>query len=214
MSNSYQTPQFDPKQFRDQPSVPAAAVQDYGWVKQVRLFAILNGIQGVLELLFGMLAMSMGVLMPFLLQIDKAQKAQEGGEGQPESFVWAITALYVTIGTPVLVSGILRMVAAMKNYRFRGRVLGLVSVFVGLGSIFSVYCAPTGIGLLIYGLILYLNPAVKAAFEMARQGQSVAQIMSAFSPYKEAYYAPSAGGSTASGSEPRPATGENPFGEA
>jgi len=210
MNNPYQSPAFDSKQFQDQPLLPQAGAQDYSWVSQVRIFAILNAVQGTLEIPMGLFTTGMAVLFPTLIRMDKARNPNADGP-QPEEFMWFIAGLYLAIGLPVLASGILRLVAAYRNYRFQGRTLGMVSICAGLGSMLSCYCAPTAIGILVYGLILFLNPAVKVAFEMARQGQSADQILAAFSPYQSTYYAPSP--PPASPGQP-PAAGERPFGPA
>jgi hypothetical protein len=55
---------------------------------------------------------------------------------------------------------------------------------IGMGSVLSCYCAPTGIALLVYGLIVYLNPAVKLAFEMGAQGIPASQILATFVPFR------------------------------
>src|SRR2546426_1867173 len=44
MSNPYQSPPFDPSQFRDQPTYAPSQAQNYSWVSQVRIFAILNAV--------------------------------------------------------------------------------------------------------------------------------------------------------------------------
>ena len=67
----------------------------------------------------------------------------------------------------------------------------------------------TAVGLLVYGLIIYVNPAVKAAFEMARQGRSPQQILAAFNPYQPTFYPPA--GASPTGGES--AAGDQPFGQ-
>ena len=131
MSNSYQTPAFDPRQFQDQPAGPAAA---YGanWVGHVKTFAVLNAIQGVLEILMGLVHCALGVLMPFISRMKDVQEAQAGDEMPPEQFFWVFGAVYVALGLVALASGILRIVAGVQNYRFKSRVLGLVSIIVGV----------------------------------------------------------------------------------
>jgi hypothetical protein len=87
--------------------------------------------------------------------------------------------------------------------------MGLVSIIVGLASMFTCYCAPTAIALLVYGLMIYLNNAVRTAFQMGQQGQSAEQILAAFNPYPANYYQPAAS------APPRPSAppaGTNPFG--
>ena len=174
---------------------------DYSWVSQVRLFAILNAVQGMLEIPMGCFTTGMGAVLPAIIRIDKAKNPGGQMGANDETMLWVLSIVYVAIGLPVLTSGILRIIAGWKNYRYQGRTLGIVSIIVGLGSLFSCYCAPTAIGLLVYGLIIYVNPAVKAAFEMARQGRSPEQILAAFNPYQPTFYPPVG---------PPPPTGDSP----
>jgi hypothetical protein len=186
--NPYHPPPFDPKQFQDQPQYSGAAASDYGWVNQVRIFALLNAAQGMLEIPMGLFTTGMGVALPTMMQWAAAQDKEAAKEMPPEAMMWMLGGFYLAIGIPVLISGVLRIVAGVKNYRFRGRTLGLVSMIGGLSSMLSCYCAPTAVGLLVYGLILYMNPAVKAAFQMVEQGQTVDQVLAAFNPYQQTYY--------------------------
>jgi hypothetical protein len=189
MSNPYQTPAFDPSQFQDQPAGPAAA---YGsnWVGHIRIFSVLNAVQGILETLMGLGASALGVLMPFISRMKEVQESKADGEMPPEQILWFAGAIYLGIGVVALVSGILRIIAGIQNYRLKSRVLGLVSVIVGVAPIFTCYCAPTAIGMLVYGLIIHLDPAVVAAFKMVAEGKTASQVLAAFDPYQGAYYPP------------------------
>ncbi|HEY2410778.1 MAG TPA: hypothetical protein VGI40_00965 [Pirellulaceae bacterium] len=189
MSNPYQTPAFDPRQFQDQPAGPAAA---YGpnWVGQVRIFAVLNAVQGILEVLMGLMLTAIGGMLPMITQMKEVKEAKTPEGMPPEQFFWLFGAIYIAIGLIALSSGILRIVAGVQNYRFKSRVLGLVSVIVGVAPIFTCYCAPTAIGMLVYGLIIHLDPAVVAAFKMAAEGKTASQVLTAFDPDQASYYSP------------------------
>lgn len=187
MSNPYQSPQAD---FKLPPGQPGYAPPDtgFGSVNQVRILAVLNGVQGVLELPMGLMTASMGVILPTLMKVEQQNNPRPGQA--PEEFLWMMTGIYLAIGIPTIIGGILRIVAAWSNFHFKRRTLGILSVCFGMVSVFSCYCAPTGIGLLIYGLILLLNPAVKHAFEMGDQGQTSDQILATFMPYRPAPHWP------------------------
>jgi hypothetical protein len=209
MSNPYQTPAFDPKHFQDQPAFAPGAASDYGWVSQVRIFALLNAVQGLLEIPVGLFVAGIGIALPALQKLEQAKNNNAGRFGPAEeSMLLFISVLYVVVGIPLLISGILRVAAGWQNYRFRGRTLSLVSIIGGMVSIFSCYCVPTALGLLVYCLILHLNPAVQAAFDMARQGRSVAQILAAFNPYQPTLYSSAAPSAWPN----QPPAGETPFG--
>jgi hypothetical protein len=207
MSNNYQTPAFDSKQFQDQPAYAPSAVNDYGWVSQIRIFAILNGVQGLLEIPMGLFLAGIGVAMPALQRLQKNNIPGPIGPAE-ESMITFISVLYVVIGIPLFISGILRVAAAWQNYHFKGRILSIVSIIVGMATLFSCYCAPTAVGLLVYGLILHLNPAVQAAFDMGRQGRTANQILAAFNPYQPTLY----GSATPATPPNQPPFGQSPFG--
>ena len=72
--------------------------------------------------------------------------------------------------------GGLNIAAGIKNLKYRSRTLGIAALCLGIVPVFTCYCAPTAIGILIYGLIIYLNRDVSRAFEMGEQGISPEQI--------------------------------------
>jgi hypothetical protein len=179
MSNPYQPPGFDPKRFQDQPYMPAPVMDSgHGYVSQVRVVAILNCVQGVLEVLLGLMLVGVAIFMPIMIEMEQAK--DRAGQPPPPELKWILGGVYGVMGGAPLIAGLLRIIAGVQNFRFRSRTLGMVSFFVGLASLFSCYCAPTSIAILVYGLIVYLNPAVKAAFEMGQQGMKGDQILASF----------------------------------
>jgi hypothetical protein len=88
----------------------------------------------------------------------------------------------LVVGTPGIVCGALRIAAGFFNWSYRRRTLGMTALGVGLATIITGYCAPTAIALAIYGLIVYLNESVMAAFELGAQGRTKAEIQAAFPP--------------------------------
>lgn len=179
MSNPYQSPSYDPKQFQDYPQLPQSS--GFGWVSQIRIVAILNCVQGGLELIIGLMMVFAAVFVPMMMKMDNRNPPPPGME-------WILPVVYLGIGIPVLLAAILRIYAGIQNFRFRSRTLGIVSLVCGLVSMIACYCAPTGIGMLIYGLIVYLNPAVQAAFEMGEKGVPTDRILSSFLPYPPQSY--------------------------
>jgi uncharacterized membrane protein HdeD (DUF308 family) len=192
MSNPYQPPSFDPTQFQDQPAFPPGSAYGYSnWINQIRTFAILNSVQGILEVMFGLMASGAGIFFPLMTRMEEFKKAAAEGDGPPpEQMMWIAGGIYLTIGIFALTSGILRIVAGVQNYRLKGRMLGFVSLIVGMAPVFTCYCAPTAIALLVFGLIIYLDPAVKAAFNLVKQGRTADQVLAMFSPYQAAYPGP------------------------
>ena len=184
MSNPYASPSFDPKQFQDYPSqFPPPQNTGYGWVQQVRVVAILNCVQGGLECLMGLFTGGIGVFFAMMLQAERNNPGNRNNGGPPAGMEWVFGGVYLGIGLVVLAAGILRLYAGYRNFWYRGRILGIVSMVCGMVSVFGCYCAPTSIAMIIYGLIVFLNPAVQAAFQMGEQGTSSDAILNAFLPY-------------------------------
>ncbi len=205
MSNPYQPPSADSKEFSEGPApYPPPMPGGYGMVQQVRIVAILNAVQGGLEILMGLLTVAMGGFMWFMPQIDRAanQGRPRPPSDPPDEFFWVLAAVYGGLGLAVLAGGILRIAACVQNYRYQGRTLGIVALAGGMASVLSCYCAPTALALLVYGLVIFLHPAVVAAFEMRRQGYAVDAILAAFMPYPPMQYP--AQPQLPPGNEPRP----------
>ena len=147
-------------------------------VGQVPIIAILMMIQAGLQGLMGLFFTAMG---PFIFTIlQQAQQNQPGAQAPPKEMVNIMSGYYIVVGLATLMAGILLLVAGIRNLKYRGKVLGIVAMASSLVSIFSCYCAPTAIGLLIYGMIVYLNADVSRAFAMGDQGMSPEQIKASF----------------------------------
>jgi hypothetical protein len=146
---------------------------------QVIVVAILMIVQGVLECLMGIfLAVMALVFVPsFLEMAERQQKGAPGGPpGMPPGFAELATGIYLVMGLAGLIAGIAHLVAGIRNVSYRGRVLGMVAMFLGLISIGTCYCAPTSLGVMIYGLIVYFNQETARAFELGEQGMSREEI--------------------------------------
>ena len=153
---------------------PASA----GYIRQVPVLAILMMIQGGLVLLLGLFMGAMGFFMPAMIE---QQMQQNPGFQQPpnmqgmdmETFMMltygGIGAVLTLIAVPTIISG-------FRLYKYRGRIMGIVSLSAGLLTVFACYCFPTALGLFIFGLIVLLNEPVRKAFELGNQGVSPAEI--------------------------------------
>lgn len=184
MSNPYASPSFDPKQFQDYPSqFPPPQNTGFGWVQQIRVVAILNCVQGGLECLMGLMTGGAGVFVGMMLQAERNNPGNRNMNGPPDGMEWIIGGAYLAVGLLILAAGIFRVYAGVRNFGYRNRILGIVSLVCGLVSMFGCYCAPTSIAMLIYGLIVFLNPAVQAAFVLGEQGTPSDAILNSFLPY-------------------------------
>ena len=155
--------------FRDSAHSPAAAQKDRGLIGHVPLVAALMIAQGVLELLFAVFCI--GFTAAVFFNADGPLAGMRG-----------LMVLIGIAGGLSLLIGLLRTVAGLFNLRYRRRGLGMIALVAGLLTMLTAYCAPTGIALAVYGLIVYLNEPVIAAFALGDRGRSTADIRSAFPP--------------------------------
>jgi hypothetical protein len=172
MENPYQSP--------EEPSVAGWGPNQrpQGLVGHIRVLAILMIVQGSFEVLMALLYGTMAVVMGSVMSQPGMQQ-QQGGP-PPEQFFWITLVMYGAFAIAALIAAILHIVAGIKNYRFRGRVLGIVALAGGALTLFTCWCLPTAIGLGVYGLIVYLNGPVTEAFRMGEDGCSPDKILSAF----------------------------------
>jgi hypothetical protein len=150
-----------------------------GLVRHVLPVAILMIVQGALELLMALIFVAMTVAVPFMFP-DGGAAAELRAGPPPGMFRTLMMAVYGVMGAGGLIAGVLHVTAGVFGLRFRRRMLGVVALTVGIASITTVYCAPTAIGLAIYGLITYLNPAVVAAFGLGDAGVPAADVRARF----------------------------------
>jgi hypothetical protein len=162
------SPQWSNDYFRD--AAGDASHPGRGLVGHVPIVAALMIAQGLLELGLGLLCLSIAA---FAFVLPRNAMGME-----PH----AMAILMSIVGIPGTGCGSLRIAAGLFNWRYRRRTLGMTAMGVGLVAILTGYCAPTAIALAIYGLIVYVNESVVAAFEMGAQGRSKAEIQAAFPP--------------------------------
>lgn len=155
----------------DSSPLPISGSHDGRMVPQVAIIGILQIVQGALELLMG------GILITFAYWMDAMLKMQPPGEAPPpEAMTDMARGMYLVLGGLIASLALLRIFSGIASFWFRGRVWTIVSLFAGLLSAFTCYCAPFSIGLCIYGLIVLFNPGVARAYEMASRGRSAAEI--------------------------------------
>jgi hypothetical protein len=159
-------PQWSSDLFREGDDVAGPLGHGRGLVGHVPIVAALLMVQGILELGFGLFGLAFTAIT-FLMP---------RGEGDMRG----LGVMMAVITGPLLVIGALRIVAGLFNYRYRRRTLGMVALGAGLLSVFTFYCAPTAIAISVYGLIVYLNEPVAAAFALGDSGRSAANVNAAF----------------------------------
>ena len=142
-----------------------------GKARYVRTVAVLLIIHGVLMLVagFGLIGLMAFITPQLAQQIELQQQAQrQQNPNAPQLTKEALaTILYVVYGVFsafLFLLGILDLYAGMRNYGYRSRTLGVISIVANMGSILFCWCLPFSIGLLIFGMIVYLSPEADRAF--------------------------------------------------
>jgi hypothetical protein len=139
-------------------------------VKQVQVVAILMIVNGALVSIMGLLYAFMGPAMFALMRLGPASKSTNN---PPDTmFLTLMSAIYLGLGLLVLTAGILNLVAGIRSLKLRGRTFAIVALFSNLIPIFTCYCLPTSLGLMIYGLIVFFQADVAHAFAMVATGVS------------------------------------------
>jgi hypothetical protein len=142
--------------------------------RQITVVAILMIVQGSLEILCGIFLAAMGPAM--MVMMKSAPPPSSGAAPPPEEMMTMMSGVYIGMGVVGLIIGVLKIVAGIRNLKYRGRTLGIVALASGAVAIATCYCFPTGLGLLIYGLIVYVNSSSGKAFELGEQGMSPSEI--------------------------------------
>jgi hypothetical protein len=168
--NPYQSPAYP---YRDT-TYPPEAGQPFapqGLAAHVPAVAILMMVQGGVEIVVSLVFFLMVGVLPVAFAAMPAG-APGGGPGPqagppPAAFGWMLVTLYAVMGLAAVLGGVLKVVGGWRNFRYRGRVLGIVALSSALASMLTCYCAPTAIALFVYGLIVHLSPETALAFDRA-----------------------------------------------
>ena len=144
-------------------------------VGQVKVVAILMIVQGSLALVAGFGLMAAGGLAA--ISVTAAPSNQPKGDAVAGMIA---VAFYVIYGLVVLIVGALNLFGGIKGLQFRGRVLALVALFGNIIPIFTCYCAPTSLGVMIYGLIVMFQADVAEAFRLGEEGTRPDAILARF----------------------------------
>lgn len=172
-TNPFQSPNFT-----DQPTSQFVPVNSLGLspaiLTQQRVISILLIVHGSLTVLVGLFVIGMSLLVPAALSGQMAQRPRPAGAPATETVVIII---YGVIATVALTTGVLQISGGICNLWLKNYGLGLAAIASCGLSIATCYCFPTGMALLIYGLIIYLNHSTKLAFNLAKQGHNFDSIL-------------------------------------
>lgn len=127
-------------------------------MRHAKAVATLLIIQGVAEL---------GVALVLLLSSGTLSGRASDAERGAFLFYYLIA-----VGILVLPCALAKIAAGVQNRRLCGRTLGYVALLSALPSAITMWCAPTGLVIMAYGLIAYGRPEVKEAFEAGEAAPS------------------------------------------
>lgn len=139
-------------------------------VAHVRVFAVVLAVHGVLLLLAGGFALVYGASLAVSFGSMPEPSAED------PSFTRTFEGLLV--GTMALMAflhvgvGALQLLAGLRLWKYQGRGLGIAAAVIGVITVVGCYCAPTSMGILIWGLIVLLNAAVAERFASARRSET------------------------------------------
>lgn len=136
--------------------------------RHIKIVAVLLIVQGGLEVAMGLFYAVVG---PIMMDVMSTMPASSGGAPPPAS-PELMGGLYIGIGLAAIAAGAFKVVAGIFNLKLRGRVLSYVAIGTGLLSSLACYCAPTAIGLAIYGLIVLLSAKSGEAFAYVEGGMT------------------------------------------
>ncbi len=175
MSDDSQNPYATPSPYAGDHSDQDQRQPGLGYIRQIPILAIFTIVQGALLTLMALFCIGYGIFFAFLPEMmPEAEQAKMQAESGP--MLEIISAIAIGFGVFVLAIGILHIVAGIRVLKYRGRGMIMATWLLGLLASITIYCAPTSIGLAIWGLIVFLNPAVKTAFKMVEDGMEKREV--------------------------------------
>jgi len=96
------------------------------------------------------------------------QGALEIGAGLLLAYQWKRSPLAVAIIVLVFMLALLKVVAGIRNFDYRNRVLGIIALASAPLNAFTCFCFPSGLVILIYGLVVYCHRDASRAFASRR----------------------------------------------
>jgi hypothetical protein len=142
--------------------------------RQIKVVAILLMVEGGLELLMGIFLCILGPAMTAFMRAAPPPSTAGGGPPPPPEL---FAAIYIAMGAPTVVAGILKVIGGIRNVSLKSRTLGFVALGSSVLSLSSCYCIPTAIALGVYGLIVYVNERSAEAFKLVETGMSAEQAI-------------------------------------
>lgn len=130
-------------------------------MRRIPTIAVLLIVQGALDLVFGLALAGVAVYI-----------ASGGTSLRADDFPAESAIAVAVFGPALLVVGVLKVVAGIRNYSYRGALLGTVALASCVVSMANCPLAALPLSLMIYGLRVYRHSDSERAFLMGRQGLS------------------------------------------
>jgi|GEM_PF-5848295 len=139
----------------------------------IRLIAVLLVLNGL-----ACLAMAAVLLVgPLLDSVEWLPSPEDAG--QPSVSPWPALILFGFLSMTMLSIGSLQIAAGLRTFWFRGYWLGIAGLCSCLLSILSCYCIVTSWPLMLYGLLIYLQPSSRRIFAFRSAGWTTDQLLGA-----------------------------------
>lgn len=153
-----------------------------GYLQQISVISLLMLIQGgLLMIMFVTLLVYSLILgrIPAMVPLAERPRMQQQ---VPVELLWAATAGLLLLAGFLLLLALMHFLAGYWGLQLKGRMFSIVTLVLGLGAGLTLYCAPTAIGLAIYGMVVYFHPAAQQAFALRSLGLSKAEVEERFHP--------------------------------
>jgi hypothetical protein len=158
-------------------SIPGAPYPT-SMVNQVPVIGILMIVNGALCALYGVLLIFIG---PFLSSIFEFQAGQMPPQAQPQmqqaqQMFQIVSVVYIVLGSVVALAGVMNIAGGISAIRYRSRGFVITALFFNILPLFTCYCLPTSLGLMIWGLIVMFQADVTHAFQLGASGYTADEI--------------------------------------
>ncbi|MEM9646506.1 MAG: hypothetical protein AAF989_16055 [Planctomycetota bacterium] len=141
---------------------------------QITVVGILMMIQGVLNMVAALFIGFYAWILPEIF------RQTPNGQGVPAEALLIMGVITGGVAAFVFSIGVFNVWAGWWTVHYKNRGRAIIALWSGLGSLFTCYCLPTSIILLIYGLVILMSPTANLAFDLRKRGHAGDDIHRAF----------------------------------